>query len=126
MPENPHRNHLFGSNQRNNNCLQWWTWSLRPDPVGLMKLKVKHKGLFLITLPLVFILVFGIFLFATKRSSISYQEMSLHSKEVIAKTHTMLSRLLEAKAAIYSQIITGKSRSADGLAGELDKVPDLA
>jgi PAS domain S-box-containing protein len=74
------------------------------------KWKIIHKGLVLITVPLIIMLVFIALVINLKRQSQQAQAQSLHSKEVISQTQLILQILVDAETGMRGYIITGDRR----------------
>ena len=74
---------------------------------------IAHKGLALISVPLVFVLAFVLLVARIERSNDEAQEWYLRSKEVIALTHLQLSTLVDAESGARGRIITDDPAYSD-------------
>lgn len=72
----------------------------------LMQARILYKGLILISIPLLFVLGFVVLVNQQKSENEKAQIMALHSKEVIANTHSMTEKLLEAESNLRGYIVT--------------------
>lgn len=73
----------------------------------LMQARMAHKGLILISVPLVFVLAFVVLVIQVKRHGEEAQIRYLHTKEVIAQIDAISKSLLDAEASIRGYVIAG-------------------
>jgi PAS domain S-box-containing protein len=90
----------------------------------LTRSSIKRKGLILVSVPLVFLFVFVIFVTQMSRKSQQAQASYLHSKEVITETESIAADLLDAEASIRGYVITGDPAFAQPFERARQEVPN--
>jgi PAS domain S-box-containing protein len=85
---------------------------------------IKRKGLILVSVPLVFLLVFVIFVTQLSRKSQQAQASYLQSNNVIAETESISAHLLDAEASIRGYVITGDPAFAQPFESARREVPN--
>jgi signal transduction histidine kinase len=73
----------------------------------LTQSRIAHKGLILISVPLVFVLAFVVLVTQVKRHGEEAQIQYLRSKDVIVQAEAISKSLLDAEASIRSYVLTG-------------------
>lgn len=68
--------------------------------------RVSHKGLILISVPLLFVLIFVVFVSQAIRQSEQAQASYLHSKEVVAEIEYIFVDLVDAESSVRGYVIT--------------------
>jgi len=93
---------------------------------------INQKGLILVSVPLVFVLLFVVFVTQMSRQSEQAQAAYLHSKEVISWTESIFNDLVDAEASIRGYVLTGDPAFAEPfqrvrqvLPKEIEKLQDL-
>jgi PAS domain S-box-containing protein len=86
--------------------------------------KITHKGLVLIALPLIILLVFIALVLNLKRHNQEAQAQSLHSKEVIAQTQSILQTLVDAETGMRGYIISADKKFTEPYQQSIAKLPD--
>jgi PAS domain S-box-containing protein len=87
--------------------------------------KMRHKGLILTSIPLIFVLAFVALVRQMKEASERDQMWVLHSKEVIWKANVLLGGLLDAESSLRGRIITDDAEFEKSYANACRKVQEL-
>jgi PAS domain S-box-containing protein len=85
---------------------------------------IKRRGLILVSVPLVFLFIFVVFVSQLSRKSAQAQALYLHSKEVITEAASISADLLDAEASIRGYVITGDPTFAEAYQRARQKVPE--
>ncbi|MCU1267241.1 MAG: putative Histidine kinase (modular protein) [Acidobacteria bacterium] len=86
--------------------------------------KVAYKGLLMIAIPLILLLSFVGLVVHLKRHSESAQRWTLHRKEVIGASHSLLAHLAESESASHAYLITGDEAFANSYAKSMVSVAE--
>ncbi len=89
-----------------------------------MKLTISRKGLILVSIPLLFQLLFILLVARMQQRNAEAQQLSAHSQEVIDQVHTMLADLLAAESSLHGYLLTGKRHFYQEYRGAAGAVPD--
>jgi PAS domain S-box-containing protein len=92
---------------------------IKPD-----KWKITHKGLVLIAVPLLILLIFVALVLNLKHHNQEAQAKSLHSKEVIAQTQSILRVLVDAETGMRGYVITADKRFTELYQRSVVELPD--
>ncbi|MFP5264479.1 MAG: response regulator [Blastocatellia bacterium] len=87
--------------------------------------KMSHKGLILISIPLIFVLAFVALVRQMKRTSERGQEWVLHSKDVIWKADVLLGSLVDAESSLRGYITTDDTEFEDSYRNACRKVQEV-
>jgi len=90
----------------------------------LRQARVAYKGLILIAIPLVFVLAFVALVNQLKRTGERVQDLSSNSKEVIARTHALLSSLIDAQSSMHGYVITGDPADLESYNATTQQIPE--
>jgi PAS domain S-box-containing protein len=92
----------------------------------LTRSSIKRRGLILVSVPLVFLLIFVVFVSQLSRKSEQAEEWYLQSKEVITETESISADLLDAEASVRGYVITGDPAFAEAYQRARQEVPEGA